>query len=103
MAKRKKSGGFGSIKQTNLTTERKVVMPIEPDNTPQVTEPQSVTKPSAGTKPTWKQAGVEYKRMSFYVSAELRKRIKMAVATGEAKYQDELVNEALENFFEGKL
>jgi DNA-binding cell septation regulator SpoVG len=88
MAKRKKSSGLGGLGQQSFSNDRKVVLPLED------------TKKSEGTKPTWKTEGVEYKRMSFFVSMELRKKIKTAIAQDEEfQYQDALVNAALEEFF----
>ena len=105
MAKSRKTGGFGSLGREQFSIER-------PDLTPPPTQSTATPEPQprqaelptrTGTKPTWKDPAMEYKRMSFYVSAELRRKIKLAVATEERfMYQDALVNAALEEFFAEK-
>jgi len=114
MAKRKKQSGFGGISSETFSKERAKVIDDEPVSQAQ-SSPKSVdkndssaetkaikdkTRASAGTKPTWKQEGVEYSRMSFYLSKTLKQKIKVAVATrDDFQYQDALVNAALEEFF----
>ena len=124
MAKRRKSSGFGSMTPDALKKERPVVINLEPETVPDSkAEPKkdkarsapkqepkkkssqavlSKTASSDANQPKWTDPEKSYKRMAFFIDTELRRKMKIMLATEDDiyQYQDQLINAALEEFFE---